>query len=374
MNTIRRYDIDWLRVIAIAFLLIYHIAIVFQPWAMFIGFMRSEEVVEAIWIPMMMLNVWRIPLLFFVSGMGVYFAMRKRNGKALLIERSKRILLPFLFGFLAITPLHMFIFQKYYDLPLDYFPHSGHLWFLLNIFIYVVVLSPLFYFLQKREEGPIKKMLSKWMSNPLGPLSISIFFVLEVALVQPQVFELYAETYHGFFIGFLAFFFGFLCVYIGKAFWETLRKWKYLYLVIAAFFYFNRVSDYIDLSSTYLTPVESICWIFGLFGLAYQYLNKPSALLSYLTKAVYPVYIIHMFVLYGASYFILPLKISPRIQFIAITILTFIFCFLIYEFILKRVRLFHPFFGMKVVRKDKDGAVKDSDTVNEEKTLKSIVY
>ena len=365
MNTIRRYDIDWLRVIAIAFLLIYHIAIVFQPWAMFIGFMRSEEVVEAIWTPMMMLNVWRIPLLFFVSGMGVFFAMRKRNGKALLIERSKRILLPFLFGFVAITPLHMFIFQKYYDLPLDYFPHSGHLWFLLNIFIYVVVLSPLFYFLQKREEGPIKKKLSKWMSNPLGPLSVSTFFVLEVALVQPQIFELYAETYHGFFIGFLAFFFGFLCVYIGKAFWETLRKWKYLYLLIAAFLYLNRVNAYMDLPTMYMTPVESICWIFGLFGLAYQYLNKPSTLLSYLTKAVYPVYIIHMFVLYGASYFILPLKISPWIQFIAITMLTFIFCFLIYEFILKRVRFIHPFFGMKVVRKDKEGVVKQrSQPVN----------
>ncbi len=33
----RRYDIDWLRVIAIGLLLIYHIAIVFQPWAMFLG-------------------------------------------------------------------------------------------------------------------------------------------------------------------------------------------------------------------------------------------------------------------------------------------------------------------------------------------------
>ena len=28
----RRYDIDWLRVIAIGLLLIYHIAIAFQPW------------------------------------------------------------------------------------------------------------------------------------------------------------------------------------------------------------------------------------------------------------------------------------------------------------------------------------------------------
>ena len=112
MTTERRYDIDWLRVIAIGLLLIYHIAIIFQPWAMFIGFIRSDDALEGLWTPMTMLNVWRIPLLFFVSGMGLYFAMKKRNWKQLLIERTKRILLPFVFGILAITPLHFLFFRN----------------------------------------------------------------------------------------------------------------------------------------------------------------------------------------------------------------------------------------------------------------------
>jgi hypothetical protein len=43
MTSERRHDIDWLRVVAIGLLLIYHIAIIFQPWAMFIGFIKSEE-------------------------------------------------------------------------------------------------------------------------------------------------------------------------------------------------------------------------------------------------------------------------------------------------------------------------------------------
>ena len=81
MNTTRRHDIDWMRVIAIWLLLIYHIAIIFQPWAMFFGFIRSEELMTGLWKPMSMLNVWRIPLLFYISGMGVYFALRKRDWK-----------------------------------------------------------------------------------------------------------------------------------------------------------------------------------------------------------------------------------------------------------------------------------------------------
>ena len=95
MTSERRHDIDWLRVVTIGLLLIYHITIIFQPWAMFIGFTKSAESVEALWTPMTMLNVWRIPLLFYVSGMGLYFAMRKRNWKQLFLERTKRILLPF---------------------------------------------------------------------------------------------------------------------------------------------------------------------------------------------------------------------------------------------------------------------------------------
>jgi glucan biosynthesis protein C len=94
----RRYDIDWLRVLAIGLLVIYHIAIGFQPWGVFIGFIQNDAPLEWIWAFMALLNVWRIPLLFFVSGMGVYFAIQRRSWKALLLERSKRILVPYVFG------------------------------------------------------------------------------------------------------------------------------------------------------------------------------------------------------------------------------------------------------------------------------------
>lgn len=354
MKTERRYDIDWLRVIAIGLLLIYHIAIIFQPWAMFIGFIRSDDTVEGLWTPMTMLNVWRIPLLFYVSGMGLYFAMKKRNWKKLISERSKRILLPFVFGFLAITPLHLFIFQNYYKMPLSYYPHSGHLWFLGNIFIYVLLLSPLFFYLKKHDNGRFKKAISKIMTYAMGPLSISVFFMLEVGIVKPQLFEMYAETWHGFFIGLLAFFFGFLFVYSGKAFWQTVSKWKWLYIGIATVLYIIRFTGFESISTMYITAMESNCWIFGVFGLGYHYLNKPSALLSYLSQAAYPVYIIHMFVLYAAALIILPLQIYPLLKFMGITLFTFIVCFLIYEFLLRRIHILRPLFGLKLKLKTKE--------------------
>ncbi len=343
---IRRHDIDWLRVIAIGLLLIYHIAITYQPWAMFIAFIRSDELWTSLWNPMTMLNVWRIPILFYVSGMGLFFAMRKRKWTELLLERTKRILVPFLFGIIAITPLHMFVFQKYYKMTLSYFPHTGHLWFLGNIFMYVLLLLPVVLLLKKYQDNQLKTLFTRLFSNPLGLMAINVLFIVEVLLVKPQLFAMYAETWHGFFIGFLAFFFGYIFMYIGKPFWDTILKWRWLYVGIAAILFTIRFIVFATEGPAYLTVIESNAWIFAVFGFCYKYLNKPSKTLSYLSKAAYPVYIIHMIVLYVASYFILPLHWNPVLSFAVITALTFIGCFGIYEFFIKRVPVIKQLFGL----------------------------
>jgi glucan biosynthesis protein C len=347
MTTERRHDIDWLRVIAIGLLLIYHIAIVFQPWAMFIGFIRSDELMENLWKPMTLLNIWRIPLLFYVSGMGVYFAIRKRNWKELLLERSKRILLPFLFGMVAIVPLQFLAFQEHYNLPLSYYAHPAHLWFLGNIFIYVLLLLPLFFYLKTIENGRFMNGLSSFMRNPVGPLSISVFFVLEALIVKPLAFEMYAQTWHGFFLGMLAFFFGFLFVYSGKAFWQTILKWRWLYLGMAITFYIIRLILFGLKSPDYLMAIESNCWIFAVFGFGYRYLNKPGAALSYLSQAAYPIYIIHMFVLYAGAMIILPMEMPVILKFISIIVFTGTVCYLVYEFMIRRIGFLRPLFGLK---------------------------
>ncbi len=185
------------------------------------------------------------------------------------------------------------------------------------------------------------------MGNPGGPLLISLFFVVEAVVVKPQLFAMYAETWHGFFLGLLAFFFGFLFVYSGKTFWQTVLRWQWLYIGLAAVMFGIRYFIFATEAPGYLTAIESNCWIFGVFGLGYKYLNRPSKILSYLSQAAYPVYIIHMFVLYAGAMLILPLEMPTVLKFIAITTFTGIMCYLIYEFVLRRVVFLRPLFGLK---------------------------
>jgi len=346
-TTERRYDIDWLRVIAIGLLILYHIGFVFLPWGVFIGFIQNGEAIDSIWNPMSMLNVWRIPLLFFVSGMGVRFAIQRRNWRALILERTRRILVPFFFGVLCIVPLHLLLWQKYYSQDLSYSLQVSHLWFLAYIFIYVLLLSPLFFLLKKNEGGTIHKLLNRCMGSPWGLLCITAVFVLEAILVKPETFETYAMTLHGFFLGLLAFLFGFIMVHTGNAFWKTVKKWRWLLLFLAAALFTFRFIEYELLAPNYLKAIESNLWIFAAFGFAYTYLNHPGKSLSYLSQAAYPVYILHMLFLYLGSYLIVPVGIPALIKLFLITAFTFAGCFMFYEFIVRRVKFLRPLFGLK---------------------------
>lgn len=347
MNPItRRYDIDWLRVITIGLLLIYHIAIVFQPWGVFIGFIQSENSLESIWIPMSMINIWRIPLLFFVSGMGVCFAIRKRNWKQLILERTQRIFVPFLFGMLFIVPIHLLIWQQYYNQDIIFAPHQGHLWFLKNIFIYVVLLSPIFFYLKNHKNGIVNRWLKKLFSNPLGLLLIVVAFMLEAVLANPEAYEMYALTWHGFFLGLLAFLFGFSFVLSGTTFWPTILKWRWLFIILALILFIIRYTQFELKAPNYLMAIESCMWVFAVFGFGYKYLNHPSKTLGYLSQGAYPIYIIHMIFLYLGSVLILPLEIPTISKFILVIAFTFIGCFALYELI-RRVPFLRPLFGIK---------------------------
>lgn len=343
----RRYDIDWIRVIAIGLLLLYHVAIGFQPWGIMIGFITTEQPWLSLWIPMTMLNVWRIPLLFFVSGMGVYFALRRRTGKQLLLERAKRILLPFLFGMVAIVPIHTYIWQRCNHFEVSYAPNPGHLWFLGNLFAYVLILLPLFCYLERGGGKRIVCQAGILLRTPLGLLPVFALFIAEVLLLNPRPFELYAMTWHGFFLGLLAFFSGFFFVWCGATFWNMLLRWRVLFLVAATALFALRLSLFQPAAPNYLLSVESNCWVLTVFAFGYRHLNRPGRALTYLSQAAYPVYIVHMVFLYLGSLIIFPLKIAAPLQFGLLLLFTVTGCFVCYEFIIRRVQFFRPLFGLK---------------------------
>src|SRR5690606_21342599 len=86
---------------------------------------------------------------------------------------------------------------------------------------------------------------------------------------------------------------------------------------------------------------------FSVFAFGHRYLNRPGKTLNYLSEAAYPVYIIHMIFLFLGSLLIFPLNIDVRLQFVFLLLFTFAGCFFFYEFIIRRVNIIRPLFGLK---------------------------
>lgn len=346
----RRYDIDWLRVIAIGLLLIYHVAIGFQSWGVMIGFITTSKPWTALWTPMAMLNIWRIPLLFFVSGMGVFFAMQQRTWKQLIGERASRILVPFLFGMFVLVPLHVLIWRSYYNMQLRYQWDSGHLWFLGNIFTYVVVLSPVLYYFKKNESGVVVHWIKRIFGNPIGVFVAVALFIAEVLIVKPVPFELYAKTTHGFVLGLLAFLVGFCFVLSGQPFWQMIQRWRWVFLFIGVSLFVARTYYFGMNTPGYAIAIESISWIFTVLAFGSKHLNRPGKALSYLSEAAYPVYILHMIFLYLGSLLIFKTLLPVPIQFFLVLLFTLAGCFGMFE-VIRRINFLRPLFGMKVKTK-----------------------
>ncbi len=226
-------------------------------------------------------------------------------------------------------------------------PQQGHLWFLKNIFIYVIVLSPIFFYLRKYKDGFISTLFKKLFKSPLGLLVVIVPLVLEGIILNPESYELYAMTTHGFVLGLLAFLFGFLFILAGVTFWPMILKWKWLFILLALSMFLIRYFVFELKAPNYYMAIESPLWIFSMFGLAYRYLNHPSKSLTYLSQGAYPIYIVHMVFIYLGSILILPLNIHVIMKFILLVAFTFIGSFVLYDLILRRILFLRPLFGLK---------------------------
>tara|TARA_B100000029_G_scaffold252399_1_gene249305 strand:+ start:2923 stop:4032 length:1110 start_codon:yes stop_codon:yes gene_type:complete len=356
----RRYDIDSLRVVAIFLLIFYHLTVVFQPWGSLIpGFFQNEISLDWIWFFSGLMNVWRIPILFVISGMGVAFSMRKRNLKELLSERCLRILLPLFFGIFIIVPLQfefLFLQKEAHQFFSSYSPNPSHLWFLANIFIYVLFCSPIFFYLKKKPDSWIGKTLKFLTSSYLGLAVLVGIFCLESEILVGSwrfgrvSFESYAGTDHGFFIGLLCFLSGFAFIFFGDFFWKIVEYLKKITLFLAFILYFLRLSNEF-VNPPWAMAIESWMWMFAIFGYFFSYRNKKNKIFIYLSPAAYPFYITHMLFMNISCFFLIPMNINPLYKFLLILSLTFFGCFFSYEFLIRRVSFLRPLFGLKTQKK-----------------------
>ena len=368
-TTIRRYDLDWLRVIVFALLIGYHVGMFFVPWG---WHLKNNVIYEWLKWPMLFLNQWRLPILFLISGMGTFYALSKRNIWQFNKERLLRLGLPLVFGMLVIVPPQVYFerladgqfhgsFLKYMT-SVAYegiYPEGNlswhHLWFLPYLLVFSLLLSPIFVFIKNRKTKLID-WTKKRIQNPLG---LYIFIVPLYALesFMEPFFDITHDLitdWFNFCSSLTLFFFGFILVACGNDFWIALEKVKKKALIFGLLGFTGLLIIWqfedgyvVHFTEAFLKIVNLWSWILVLLGYAAQHKNKPSATLSYANRAVYPFYILHQTVTVGIAYYLMDLNWGLLPKATILILGTFGICWFIYHFIILKLTFLQPLFGLK---------------------------
>lgn len=373
MATTRRYDLDWLRVGVFALLILYHVGMFFVPW----GWHLKNPVIypELRW-PMLFLNQWRLPILFVISGMGTYFAYSFRSPGQYALERLKRLGIPLLFGMLVIVPPQVYLERlasgAFTGNYWEYYTHEAfhgvypsgniswhHLWFLPYLLLFSLLLARPFRKI-KDHPGRLVAWVARRLETPWGWLVFLLPLYLWEAFLEPffnithaLLGDWFALVNYG-----TLFFYGFVLIAGGDAFWDHAVRYRRRNLLLGLLSFATLVvlwqfEDGVlrHFTEAAVSVFNFWTWIFVLFGYASVYLNKPSRLLAYCNRAVYPFYILHQTITLYIAYQIkdLPWGLLPK--GLVLTFGTFGICLLLYHFLLRPLPLMHPLFGIKPAKK-----------------------
>lgn len=365
MNSKRRHDIDWIRVLAFDVLILYHIGMFFNTWD---SQVKNNITVDWLTYPMLFSSLWRLPLLFVVSGMGTRFALSYRTGGQYIRERFIRLLIPLVIGILVIVPPQVYV-ERLADGDFSgsfwtFYPHFfepvypkgnlswHHLWFLPYLLFMSIVATPLFLKL-RRDNNFFSLCLRKRLEQSPYYLYLFAIPLLVVESTMEPIFPItrafigdwYALVYY-----FLLFVSGFILITIGQVFWKAIDKLKGIALLTGLVSFQICWCLWTAFDSHVLIPVLKILtmWstILAVFGYGAKYLNKPSRILEYRNEAVYPFYIIHYTIVVLMGFWLMNKPMPIFFKFMLMIIGTFGGSWMFFELV-KRVWFLRPLFGLK---------------------------
>ena len=385
----RRYDIDALRVIAFALLILYHVAMFYVPdWGWHV---KSGYSFEWLKLPMTVLNQWRMPLLFVISGVAVHFLLRNSSAGGFAWSRTRRLLLPRLVGMAVVVPpqayfqalsneafegnymeflVRYFTFQPWPPGAFDGSDPAGitwnHLWYLPYLLVYSLLLALLLPLIRSRAGVAF---LTRW--RRLRGFRLWLLPVLPLVLATWSLSGRYPTTHdllndwhtHA---QYLAMFLYGYWIGADEGLWAELRRRRWWLLVasvltFAAFLWLRQTTvpepSFARAMYDFVQRLNSWTWILLALAWGHHLLNRPFRWLPYATQAVYPWYILHQSIIVVAGYGLATLSLGPWLEPALVLLATVLGSVLIAEGI-RRISWLRPLFGMK--RQPSRGAGNDA--------------
>ena len=384
----RQYYIDWLRILLILSVFLFHIGMIFNSWDWHVKNDITCEYKSTLWYIMVFLGRWRMPLLILISGASTYFALGRRTARQYLKERFKRLFIPLAFGIFTLVPVQVYIEKSaQFDSLISFYPHMfegvypagnfswHHLWFIAYLFFIALVISPFLNYFRSGQFDLFVGKLGDIVSKRFGANIFLIPLVLSQLLLRP----FFPENTHGFIddwaaiVYYIIFFLSGFILISNKNMVESIRKQKHLFLAESVivtimlltipYMFTNQL--YRNMTWDIIEPF--VAWSCGMAAIGYakQYLNKNNKFRMLANEAIYPFYLLHQPIIVVVAYFMVQWEIAIIWKVLFITSTSFALTVSIYWFLIRPFNVLRFIFGMKWLQKEsrKTAQSKVSDPI-----------
>ena len=232
----------------------------------------------------------------------------------------------------------------------------NHLWYLPYVLIYTLVLIPIAMLL----EGPGRPVRSWFQSLrgawivlvPIVPLMLYGIFIfphfpdMNHALMD----DWYSHAMYGtfFLVGYL----------VGRddGFWAELARMRKALLALGVVSFLSLLAlrevfpeepgIALEQARAFMIYLNRWSWILAVLAWGHHLVRRPSRALTYATAAIFPWYILHQTITVVAGYELSRFALGPVVEPLLVFGITIGGCLFLYEYVIRRVSLLRPLFGL----------------------------
>ncbi|UCD81949.1 MAG: acyltransferase [Desulfobacterales bacterium] len=372
----RQYDNDWLTVAAMLTIFFFHCArfFNFEDWHV-----KNNQLDQGMTLFVAIVAQWVMPLFFILSGISSFYSLESRTTVRYIGNRFRRLVIPLTFGtFILLIPVQVWIERvshgQFDGSLIEFYPHyfeglyafggnfawmGLHLWYLEMLFIFTLLIFPLFALLTKER---IQERVSRTAGFFAKKGAIFLFgiplFLMEM-LVNLQPEGVGTRGFGGWSpFSYLVFFVTGFLLALDSRYRETMERSRFIALALGLlttglmfFFPVNTapLGYFVSYSLTvFCRSFNSWVWLVALLGFGSRYFNFNNEILKYAREAVLPFYILHQTVIVTIGFYMIDWEMGIMVKYLLLSTLSFVVIIGIYDLLIRRFNALRFLFGMKV--------------------------